>query len=59
VDKNRVIEKLGWITQMKSIPPFTAEYIERQYRFFENYVHFLQNNGFTTREILKTGRKSY
>ncbi|MDR2781006.1 MAG: hypothetical protein LBB21_00905 [Holosporaceae bacterium] len=58
MDKNRMIEKVGWITQMKSIPPLTKEYIERQYRFFENYVHFLQDNGFTTREILKHGEKA-
>ena len=39
--------------------PITQEYKERQYRFFENYVHFLQDNGFTTRVILEEGEKSY
>ena len=43
---------------MKSIPPLTEEYIERQYRFFQNYVHFLQDNGFTTREILASNEKA-
>jgi len=57
MDKNEVIEKVGWITKRKSIPPLTKEYIERQYRFFENYVHFLQANGFTTKEILKQDEK--
>ena len=52
MDKNELIEKLSWITQRKSIPPLTQEYKERQYRFFENYVHFLQENGFKTTEIL-------
>ena len=58
MDKNELIEKLSWITQRKSIPPLTQEYKERQYRFFENYVHFLQENGFTTTEILKSGEKA-
>lgn len=58
MDKDRVIEKLSWITQRKSIPSLTQEYKERQYRFFENYVYFLQDNGFTTREILKKGEKA-
>ena len=41
MDKNRIIEKLSWITQSKLAPqPITQEYKERQYRFFENYVHF-------------------
>ena len=58
MDKNEVISKVGWFTQMKSIPPLTQEYKERQYRFFENIVNFLQDNGFTTREILKKGEKA-
>lgn len=58
MDKNRVLEKISWITQMKSIPPLTDEYKERQYRFFENYVRFLQDNGFTTKEILKPTEKA-
>jgi hypothetical protein len=56
--KDITITKVGWITQMKSTPPLTKEYIERQYCFFENYVHFLQDNGFTTREILKQGERA-
>lgn len=35
MDKDRVIEKLSWITQSKLAPqPITQEYKERQYRFF-------------------------
>lgn len=59
MDKNRIIEKLSWITQSKLAPqPITQEYKERQYRFFENIVNFLQDNGFTTREILKKEEKA-
>ena len=58
MEKNNIIEKISWITQIKSIPPLTNEYIERQYRFFENYVFFLQKNELTTREILKEGEKA-
>jgi hypothetical protein len=58
MDKNRIINRIGWVTQMKSTPPLTKEYIERQYRFFENQVWFLQENGFTTRMILKKGEKA-
>ncbi|ADY35653.1 hypothetical protein Bacsa_1065 [Phocaeicola salanitronis DSM 18170] len=58
MDENFIIEKIGWITQRKSIPPLTKEYIERQYRFFENYIHFLQDNGFTTRIILNSDEKA-
>ncbi|MGJ1387174.1 cyclopropane-fatty-acyl-phospholipid synthase [Sphingobacterium spiritivorum] len=57
-NKDRVINRVGWVTQMKSTPPLTGEYIQRQYRFFENQVHFLQDNGFTTRTILKAGEKA-
>ncbi len=56
---DKVIEKISWITQSKLAPqPITKEYKERQYRFFENYVRFLQDNGFTTREILKKQDKA-
>jgi hypothetical protein len=60
MDKNHVIEKLSWIFQspLSTPPPLTNEFKEEQYRFFENYVHFLQDNGFTTREILKKGEKA-
>ncbi|MCC6287216.1 MAG: cyclopropane-fatty-acyl-phospholipid synthase [Chitinophagaceae bacterium] len=60
MDKNRVIEKLSWIFQSSlSIPgPITNDFKEEQYRFFENYVHFLQDNGFTTKEILKKGERA-
>ena len=59
MDGNKVLEKLSWITQSKLAPqPVTQEYKERIYRFFENYVHFLQDNEFTTREILRKGEKA-
>ena len=31
-----IITKVGWITQMKSTPPLTEEYIQRVYLRFEN-----------------------
>lgn len=54
-NKDRTINKVGWVTLMKSTPPLTQEYKEIQYRFFENQVKFLQDNGFTTRTLLKAG----
>ena len=58
MDQDRIIEQVSWITQSKMAPqPITQEYKERQFRFFENYVHFLQDNGFTTRVILEEGEK--
>ena len=57
-NKDRVINRIGWVTQIKSTPPLTEEYIQRQYCFFENQVHFLQDNGFTTCTILKAGEKA-
>lgn len=59
MDKDEIISKVAWFTQSKlATQPITQEYKERQYRFFENYVHFLQNNGLTTREILKEGERA-
>ena len=53
MNKNEIISKVAWFTQSKLAPqPITQEYKERQYRFFENIINFLQDNGFTTREIL-------
>lgn len=53
MNKDEVISKLGWFTQMKSIPPLTNEFKTEQIIFFENIIHFLQDNGLTTKEILK------
>lgn len=59
MNKNEIISKVAWFTQSKLAPqPITQEYKERQYRFFENIINFLQDNGFTTREILKKGEKA-
>jgi len=58
MDKDSVISKLGWFTQMKSIPPLTDEFKKEQCVFFENIVHFLQDNDFTTKKILKQGEKA-
>ncbi|WP_293918177.1 MULTISPECIES: cyclopropane-fatty-acyl-phospholipid synthase [unclassified Sphingobacterium] len=57
-NKDRVINRVGWVTQMKSTPPLTEEYIQRQYRFFENQIRFLQDNGFTTRIILEADQSA-
>lgn len=58
MDENRIVVQVGWVTRMKSTPPLSDEYKERQYRFFENQVKFLQDNGFTTRTILGDGEKA-
>lgn len=59
MDKNEIISKVAWFTQSKLAPqPITQKYKERQYRFFENIVNFLQENGFATREILKKGERA-
>ena len=50
-----IISKVGWITQMKSTPPLTEEYIQRVYLRFEIMIRFLQNHKFTTRIILNDG----
>ena len=50
-----IITKVGWITQMKSTPPLTEEYIQRVYLRFEIMIRFLQNHKFTTRIILNDG----
>ncbi len=53
--KDFIITKVGWITQMKSTPPLTKEYIQRVYLRFEIMIKFLQNNEFTAKTILKDG----
>ena len=59
MDKNEIISKVAWFTQSKLAPqPITQEYKERQYRFFENIVNFLQDNKLTSRKILKKGEKA-
>ena len=49
MNKDEIISKLGWFTQMKSIPPLSDEFKTEQIIFFENIIHFLQDNGFTTK----------
>lgn len=59
MDKNEIISKVAWFTQSKLAPqPITQEYKERQYRFFENIVNFLQDKKLTSRKILKKGEKA-
>lgn len=57
MDKEYLIEQVGWITQMRTIPPLTEEYKDQFRRFFRNYVTFLQENNLTTREIIKENEK--
>ena len=61
MDKKRIIEKLDWLfkSALSAPDPTSKEFKEEQYLFFENYVHFLQDNGFTTRTILKENEKGY
>lgn len=40
MDKDEIISKLGWFTQMKSIPPLTDEFKTEQIIFFENIIRF-------------------
>lgn len=35
MDKDEIISKLGWFTQMKSIPPLTDKFKTEQIIFFE------------------------
>lgn len=53
--KDFIITKAGWLTQMKSTPPLTEEYIQREYLRFEIMIRFLQIHKLTTRIILKDG----
>lgn len=60
MDPEELIEKLDWLfkSPLSSNRYNTQEFKEEQFRFFENYVHFLQDNGFTTRILLKKGEKA-
>lgn len=60
MDTKRIIEKLDWLfkSALSAPDPTSKEFKEEQYLFFENYVHFLQDNGFTTRTILKENEKA-
>ncbi|WP_300905759.1 hypothetical protein [uncultured Bacteroides sp.] len=49
-----VIEKVRWFNNLA----FTDDYMNQQCRFFENYVRFLQQHGFTTRTILGPNNKA-
>ena len=55
MNPEELIEKLDWLfkSPLSSNRYNTQEFKEEQFRFFENYVHFLQDNGFTTRILLK------
>lgn len=54
-NKDFTISKVRWITKMKSTPPLTEEYIKNEYLRYETMMKFLQNNGLTTRIVLKDG----
>lgn len=62
MEKDYVIEKVGWFTNIPRIPPLSKEEQELLYnrhtRFFENYVRFLQDNGLTIRTIFQEGDKA-
>lgn len=53
MNKDDFIEQVGWMTQMPTIPPLTEADKDQFRRFFRNYVTFLQDNQFTTRDIIK------
>lgn len=60
MDKERIIEKLEWLfkSALSAPDPTSEEFKEEQFLFFENYVRFLQDNGFTTRVLLKDNEKA-
>lgn len=53
-ENNKLIEKVGWITKMKSTPPLTQEYINNKYVQFRNMIEFLQSKSLTTRTVLNS-----
>ena len=55
MDKERILEKLDWLfkSALSAPDPTSEEFKEEQFLFFENYVRFLQDNGFTTRGSIK------
>ena len=55
--RDRTVTKVGWITNIKSTPPLSQEYIEREYLRFEVMIRFLQTKGLTTRIILNEEEK--
>ena len=60
MDKERILEKLDWLfkSALTAPDPTAEEFKEEQFLFFENYVRFLQDNGFTTRVLLKENEKA-
>ena len=60
MDKERIIEKLEWLfkSALSAPDPTSEEFKEEQFLFFENYVRFLQDKGFTTRVLLKDNEKA-
>lgn len=54
-EKDFIITKVSWITQMKSDPPSTAEEIKIEYMRYEVLFYFLQDNDLTIRILLKPG----
>lgn len=50
--ENILIEKVGWITLIKSSPPLTKEYIADCYLRYRIMICFLQEHHLTTRIIL-------
>ncbi len=62
---DRVLEKVGWLTQIKTIyiPPITQEEVERLKSQHDAYIRemfrvgvmFLQENGMTVRTVLREG----
>ena len=54
MENDYVIEKVGWFKNLA----FTDDFMAQECRFFENYVRFLQENGFTTKTILAPNDKA-
>ena len=54
-----VISQCSWLTQPSLAAPHTRtpEEQERSRRLYEHIIHFLQDNGLTTRRILAEGER--
>ena len=53
-ENDYVIERVSWFRNLT----FKCDFMNQECRFFENYVRFLQENGFTTKTIIGSNDKA-
>ena len=53
-ENDYVIERVSWFRNLA----FNSDFMNQECHFFENYVRFLQENGFTTKTILGSNDKA-